>query len=233
MEGASDARRAATGCALGVLLAACGGPPRWEPAVGAERAMSRSSAALVRQAGITLVVDPEAWTKDPRRLASAVTVLHVRILNDGDEPVAIRYRDFRLVSELDEARRPLPPLALERARLAPSARAPRLHARGFRYAPYYLDAVGGPTACWTAGMALDPYDYDRFSRWREGLPTEPMVRRALPEGVLEPRGWVAGFLYFEPVAHEARRVTLQADFQPPLGAERIASVAIPFARARN
>ncbi len=217
--------------ALGV--AACGSSWRFVPASTVERATTRPGAGLVRRSGVTLVADPDGWPADPELADQGITAVHVRVLNDSDEPIAVRYRSFQLTSELGDARRPLPPLPMERER--PSARAtlPAVDALRFRFAPYYVDLVGDSTLCWPGGMELDPYYYGSYERWPTDLPSRAMVRAALPEGVLEPGGWLSGVLYFESMAPEARRVTLHVALDRPLGDQRVATVEVPFVGVRS
>jgi hypothetical protein len=81
---------------------------------------------------------------------------------------------------------------------------------------------------WTGGFAFDPYFYDRYERWRPSFPTDVMVERAPPEGVLNAGGWVSGFLYFDRVDPEAERLTLHADVDLPRGDERITTIELAF-----
>lgn len=63
------------------------------------------------------------------------------------------------------------------------------------------DTLGEDTAT-PYGYALDrdlDYYNTYYARWRKPLPTQEMVARALPEGVLQPGGKASGFLYFERV----------------------------------
>lgn len=107
---------------------------------------------------------------------------------------------------------------------------------GWRYfAPYY-GPVYGPGVryadrAWADGWGANPYHAP--GRWRPDLPTERMIRRALPEGVLEPGGAVAGFLYFDEVDDETRRITFEADLVAPVpDAPSVASFDVRF-RARG
>lgn len=221
------------GMLLVLGLAACTPSYRLVPASGVERATARPGAALVRGSGVTLIADPTLRPSDAKLLERGITALYVRIVNDSDEPIAVRYLSFLLMSDLGDERRPLPPFAIERARPVESAVAPSVDALRFRYAPYYADLVGDSTRCWTGGMALDPYYYETFLRWPADLPSALMVRRALPEGVLEPGGSIAGYLYFESLGPEVRRVVLEAELDRPLGDERVATIAIPFVGSRS
>jgi hypothetical protein len=216
--------RLATAGAL-ALVTACASRQRFVPASQLERASGDPSAAVVNQSGLTVVADADEWDAYPASLPALMTPVYVRIMNDSDHEIAIRYQDFHLATESGGRLAPLPPLASDRVNRA--AVLPQLDARGFHWAPYYRDLFGEDLDYWTGGFAFDPYYYDRYSRWRSDLPTTPMVERALPEGVLEAGGFVAGFLYF-PKANATRGVTLEVDLAPPEGSPRIADITIPF-----
>lgn len=212
---------------LGVLgaLTACAAPQRFVPASQMERASGDPSAAVVNRSGLTVVADADEWDAYPVSLPAIMTPVYVRIMNDSDREIAIRYKDFHLVTDTGRRLLPLPPLAAEGRNRAASL--PQLDARGFHWAPYYRDLFGDDLDYWTGGFAFDPYYYDNYSRWRSDLPTTPMVERALPEGVLEPGGFVAGYLYF-PRPGPAREVTLRVDLTPPEGSPEVAEIEIPF-----
>lgn len=55
-----------------------------------------------------------------------------------------------------------------------------------------------------------------------------MLRKGLPEGVLEPGGRVTGFLYFEGIGPDVDRVRLLADFPDAVTDERVTRLGIPF-----
>src|SRR5690606_21122103 len=148
------------------------------------------------------------------------TPIHVRILNQSDRPLAVRYQTFVLESDTGRELRPMPPIALDRSRPVRARRPPEPGARAFHFAPYYRGVFGEEVEYWTGGFAFDPYFYDGFASWRSSLPTETMIERALPEGVLASGGWVSGFLYFERVEPEARRLTLHVDLDLPQGEGR-------------
>jgi hypothetical protein len=62
----------------------------------------------------------------------------------------------------------------------------------------------------------------------EPLPTQDMVKRALPEGRLENGGTIAGFLYFQGVADRERQVILQAQLMDANTGEGLGELSIPF-----
>jgi hypothetical protein len=55
-----------------------------------------------------------------------------------------------------------------------------------------------------------------------------MLNQALPEGVLQPSGRIAGFLYFHRVRKSDGRVTFAEDVIDANTRERIATVRIPL-----
>lgn len=213
---------------IAIVLLGCASAQRFVPASGVPRSAGDPSAALVAGGGITIVADAEAWEAAPATLRALMTPILVRIRNDSDRAIGVRYQDFRLETELGRTLQPIPPLALDRARPLRTGAVPDPAGRGFRFAPYYRDLFGDGIDYWTGGFAFDPYYYDRYATWRPALPTPAMVARALPEGVLEPGGWVEGFVYFERVEPEARRVTLHVVLDLPQGEERVATIDIPF-----
>lgn len=74
---------------------------------------------------------------------------------------------------------------------------------GFRYAPYLSPYfIGAPI--YGGRFATNPLYWDRYEPVMKtvSLPTVDMLRKALPEGVLEPGGRLDGFVYFEGVGAE-------------------------------
>lgn len=76
----------------------------------------------------------------------------------------------------------------------------------------------------------NPGYWDRFGPLMRAveLPTSDMLRKGLPEGVLEPGGRVTGFLYFEGIGPDVDRVRLLADFPDAVTDERVTRLGIPF-----
>lgn len=215
-----------------LLLAAaglgCAGGQRLVPAAGVTRSSVDPGAAVVDRGGVTIAAHADAWRGVPDDLDRVMTPIYVRVRNDSDREIAIRYHDFRLESDLGRTLSPLPPIALDRSRPLRTGAAPVLDGSRFRFAPYYRDLFGDDTDYWTGGFAFDPYYYDRYDAWPPALPSSSMVERALPEGVIEAGGWVAGFLYFDAVEVEARAVTLRVHIDLPQREERVATIAILF-----
>lgn len=207
---------------------ACAAPQRFIPASDVERSSNDPSAGVVTRGGVTIVADAEGWSGDPATLPRLMTPIHVRILNQSDRALAVRYQTFVLKSDTGRELRPMPPIALDRTGPVRTRRPPEPDARAFHFAPYYRDVFGEEVEYWTGGFAFDPYFYDGYATWHASLPTEAMIERALPEGVLGTGGWVSGFLYFERVDPETARLTLHVDLDLPQGEERVATIDIAF-----
>jgi hypothetical protein len=77
--------------------------------------------------------------------------------------------------------------------------------RGFTPAPHYRTSHG------RTFFPRAPWNYDeytpRYNLWRYPLPTEDMLAKGIPEGVLDRGGTIAGFLYF---------AKIPADFERPI-----------------
>jgi hypothetical protein len=178
--------------------------------------------------GVRLEARVGAWRGVPDNLAAEVTPVLVTVTNEGDQPLRLRYNDFTLVSPSGKAFAALPPFNIEGAvgQYVDPLEYPLL---GFGVAPYlspyypWLVPFHGP-------VAFDSLYYRRYypAFVRIDLPTGDMIRKALPEGVVEPQERVAGFLYFEHVGGEVAQVDLKAELINAHTSEQFATVRIPF-----
>ncbi len=81
---------------------------------------------------------------------------------------------------------------------------PYYHGSHFAVAPYYAPYWPLFSTWPYAWAASDLAWYDRTYRtWPEQLPSEDMVNQALPEGVLDDGGTIAGLLYFQYAGRES------------------------------
>jgi len=193
------------------------------PGVGALPAPPGRAAA--EEAGIVLEAEPDAWRGIPSNLEEEVTPLLVTLTNDGDTPLRIRYNDFVLRGVGGQEYRALPPFDV-RETVTLSIREARFN--GFAVAPYLSPYYPGIRAYGDPSLFDDIY-YSRYypAFVRVNLPTGDMIQQALPEGVLEPGGRVAGFLYFEEVDEDARQVDLIQTLRTPDG-DAFGEIVIPF-----
>lgn len=214
--------------AAALAVTACKRRNPLEPAEAAEVVPGIDDGAETREAGVRLVARTQAWTGSPDILDD-VTPVWVEITNTTEDPLAVRYGDFRLVAVDGTEYVALPPFATDG-----SAKLPVPYANGgypgFWGAPYYAPrpyTTGPYPYAWYAPVGYD-YDY-YYNGWVEvPLPTPRMVQRALPEGALDPGARAAGFIYFPRVADEERAVDLRFALTDAKSNEQFALASIPF-----
>jgi len=202
------------------------------PAPDAEVAPGPGRGAVDRAAGVRVEARVGAWRWEPENLARALTPVQVEIDNHSGRALRIRYEEFVLVDGAGERFAALPPFDIEAdvtERRPAYTTAYGLH--GFHVAPhlsYYY-----PRASVHHGPFLHhPHYYGTgYPRLREiELPTNDMLARALPEGVLDPDAGVTGFVYFEPVEEPAEdEVAFRLVLVDAANGERFGTVEIPFA----
>jgi hypothetical protein len=93
------------------------------------------------------------------------------------------------------------------------------------YNPSPLELPG-----WPGPFPYDPVCGSRYySLWRAPLPTEDMLEKALPEGVLAEGGYLrSGFLYFEEVEEDLSRLDFTFELVDATSGEGFGTVRIPF-----
>jgi hypothetical protein len=180
---------------------------------------------------ISLWVDGDAWRGEPRDLEKVVAPVWVTVQNRGKQPVRLMYKDLALEYPSGIKVNPLPPFSM---RTEGPTRTTAIHVPTFRYhgfyvAPAYRWYYPGLRA-WYRPLPYDPMFYDTYyARWRVPLPTEDMLRGALPEGVLEPGGSVSGFLHFPDVPRDAHGVfTFRASVAEDGDGQTVASLDVPL-----
>lgn len=220
-----------TACCL--AAAGCAGMPILVP-TGESRV--DQDTAVMSERGIELTVNTQAWTGQPE-VARALTPIEVRVENRSEQPLRVRYQNFTLITDGGARYGAMPPLQIDRTISevkrygydSPFTR-PGFHHRGFRVAPYYGYLYPELTV-YQGRFYYDPFYFNRYETvWKEiQLPTGDMIRRALPEGVLEPGGELQGMLFFERLERGVERATLTADFVSSADGDLVAQVSIPMA----
>ncbi len=212
--------------AAAALTSACATTTELTPAPGALRAAGPGQAAQAAVSGVRVVASAEAWSGFPQRL-DEVTPLLVALHNDSGVPVRVRYDDFQLVSARGTRYAALPPFAIDESEVVAVGYVDPWP--GFSVAPWHAGYFPG----WRSAaypLRYDPFYYDAYrpAYARVALPTEDMLRRALPEGVIEPGGTVRGFLYFQQVDDDEGRVDFTFRVFNALTGEPMGVVTIPF-----
>jgi len=217
---------------LPVLLAGCLGTA----ACGHGRLVPSDAAALVRGTddaavafadGLRCTAETDAWEGKPGDLPASVAPIKVRISNDSEKPVRVRYEDFALVGESGRTYRPLPLIPFEHDARVPIS--PIYASDRFFVAPRLHD-VYPELPSWSNPLPRDEALYAReYAKWGDTHPDRHVLREGLPEGMLAGGGSVTGFLYFESPTGRERGATLAAEFDRGGDAKGlITKLEIPF-----
>jgi hypothetical protein len=203
--------------------------PELTPAPAANRVLGLEDAAMAEVAGVRTIVRAGAWTGVPAALPE-LTPLQTSIENRSGRPLRIQYHQFALVTPSGRRYAALPPYKIEGTAVSSGPiMAPGFPYRDFSFAPYYnprpLELPG-----WPGPFPYDPdYGSRYYSLWRAPLPTEDMLEKALPEGVLAEGGYLqAGFLYFEEVDEELSQLDFTFELVDATSGERFGTIRIPF-----
>jgi hypothetical protein len=182
---------------------------------------------------VSVRADASAWSEG--KITAAVTPVRVTVRNDSGRPVRIRYSDFSLTDEKGRRYSALPPFEVKTNADRPTIaggyspiREPEFKSSGFVVFPFYGPLY--PTlATYEESYFMDPLYYTSYyAYWRQsGLPTDDMLGRALPEGVLASGGSVTGFLYFEHVPNTAGSVRFVADLVNAATNNTFGTIVIP------
>lgn len=112
---------------------------------------------------------------------------------------------------------------------------PHYHYRPvFRHYRPYASFYWGPHWWWYPYPYPYPYwwGYPYPYYYQVPIPSQDMVNQALPEGVVEDGGRVAGFLYFQRVVDRESRLRFEARFVDAKTNELVATIKIPLAVTR-
>jgi len=116
-----------------------------------------------------------------------------------------------------------------RPRPGPGPGHPQFHSQHFRIAPPYIRFYAG-FPLWTLPWLWTGLYYDRWhGHWPTSLPSEDMVRRAFPEGVLEDDGVLSGYVYFQYTGRETA-LELQVSLVDATSGEALGVAKVPFQR---
>ncbi|MDC0712597.1 hypothetical protein POL68_29305 [Stigmatella sp. ncwal1] len=212
-----------------MLFVGCIPRTQLQPRADAQALAQEPNAAVTEQAGIKLVADGAAWKGHPGNLDRRLTPVEVRLENLGNRPLRIRYEQFDLMGGSRFQYAALPPSSLKDV-VAPGPRCV------LSPAPLHWHHTGGwrrglGWRPWGLGPFYDPfYDpyYTRTVPCDEPLPTQDMLKQALPEGTLAPGGSISGFLYFQGLAERESQVTLQTRLVDAQTGETFGELDIPF-----
>jgi hypothetical protein len=231
------------GWVLALVIIGCIPETHLQPRPDARSLKSDPSAAIAETHGVRLVADGVAWQGYPSDLERRLTPVRIWVENHSGRTLSIRDTFFNL---LGESRFRYAALSAQKMEEVDDAQ-PRCVAG---YAPSYWSVGlswgwGGyhgyplyPWSPWVPGPYYYPfadpfYGPSPYMYCDEPLPTQDMVKQALPEGTLENGGTVAGFLYFQDVGERERQVLLQARLVDASTGQPFGQLTIPFEVRKN
>lgn len=201
---------------------------------GPQARRAGTETAVTHVDGVAFELRSDAWS-GLESVVDHITPVRVKLTNESDRPIRLRYSDFALIAPEGRRYAALPPFGVtgtvQEPRLvraySPVTRPYFLHHR-FDVAPYY-GALYPHLAPDVGVYHYDPFYHGAYYHyWVEiPLPTRGMLEWALPEGVIRPGGHVEGFFYFERVDPEEPYVVFRADLVTDDG-QRFGEVRIPF-----
>lgn len=214
--------------ALALLLTAGCAPQQaaLTPAPSAQEEPGATKAATAEVAGVRVTVAPDQWTGPPATIPE-VRALHAAIDNRSGRPLRLRYNEFRLMSPAGTTATALPPHQIERTAVTAIPQ-PAFHSHRFWVAPHHTHFYPHMTP-WPHRFAFDEAYYTRhYGLWHEYYPTQEIVEQAIPEGVLDDGGQVAGFVYFQEIDPELTRITFTMELVDAQTEESFGTVQLPF-----
>jgi hypothetical protein len=191
---------------------------------------SLANAASEQVAGVCLTLTSGRWNGIPHELPELATPLYVRIDNNSEHPLRLRYDAFELVGAKEKVLVAQAPYALEidgavvRPVLLPqNYLGPE---PGFTPAPHYRTPDG------RTFFPRAPWNYDeytpKYNLWSYPLPTKDMLAKGIPEGVLDPGGTITGFLYFAKIPADLERPIFKMEMVNAESGNSFGTIRIPM-----
>jgi hypothetical protein len=242
-----------------VGMIGCATTPVLKPAPGDTLAAGKQDTVQADVAGVVVLIDGNAWKGDPPNLGELFTPVLVTIQNNSGKSVRVSYADFNLSSSTGFTSAAIPPvkakgqlswadpksskvpvqLALyEPDRPGKDTLSGRVRLAAFEHgfdhdrfmvAPHFANFYPGMEA-WPYSYPYDPFYYDSlYASWPEKLPTQDMLSKGLPEGVVQDNGKISGFVYFKGVGSQESSVTFGMNLADATNGQSIGQVSVPFA----
>jgi hypothetical protein len=208
------------------VLEACVHEKVLEPAGGVPVVPGRRDVAEAATDGVTVTATGDSWKGDPPGLGSLFTPVRITIENHSGRALRVTYRDFSLSGASGFQYPAIRPIRARGTLSAPEATSSAAR-------PTYAD-VYPAVEDWPGPVVYPPYEYHGFDgSWPEHLPTQDMLSRALPEGLLQDGGKVSGFVYFRSVTERESAVELGMTLAEATDGRAFGRIAIPFQTAQQ
>lgn len=198
-----------------------------------------AAADAARAEGVQMTVAGGGWTGHPAELEGSLTPLRVDIRNNSGRALRVRFDEIKLISPAGREYAALPPYEIDETMTDTVDKPldPEFAHDRFFVVPYASRHFTPGLRPWNEPFAYDAAYYGpRYAEWpaysrrvEVQLPTEDMVSRGLPEGVLEDGGSVSGFVYFQKVPGSLDRVDFRAELVDARTGEEFGTVTVPLA----
>lgn len=216
------------------------------PAAGAVRVPGDGDCAYGEVAGVRVWACGNAWDGAPGNLADLLTPVFVTLENRSGQKLRLTEEDFALSGSSGMRYAALPPYPGDlrsEAPMGPSVVLADYHPAVPPSAAPPRHRPGPPSRFWVVrprvhvGVPVWPLPWlwwnaawhQRYSAaWPAPLPSQDVVRRALPDGVLDEQGVVSGFLYFQQVSGREAVVNLELALHDAETGTGFGTVRIPF-----
>jgi hypothetical protein len=210
---------------VAALLVGCAHTEVLKPAAGATQIPNENDTAVAESAGVRLVLTG-VWKGNPGDLWQVVTPVRVTIENHSGVPLRIHYKQFELTGPSGVTVHAIPPFRIQR---------PGVVTPYYPYTDFYIPPVFSPWypsfPLWNVPFDYDPFYFDNYYVWQQPLPSQDMLSKALPVGVLDNGGHMTGYLYFQKVAKEVPEVTFTANLVDAKTNKDIGKISIPLVPA--
>jgi len=207
-------------CLAAVVSFGCTVEPVVVPGPGMDPTLA-TGPSFVEVAGVRVWADSR-WEGQPARLPEVLTPVRVTLENHSGHPLRVSYRDVSLLGASGFRYLALPPFPLERSPSSTLDRprvtlvdfhpahpvsprrmvVPRYPHKHFYVTRPYVPLFPGYLV-WPHLWAWEAYSSRLYANWPSNLPSEDMQDLALPEGVLQEGGNIAGYLYFQQTRRES------------------------------
>jgi len=211
------------------FLCACVRPPALRP-VPAVALSDDPDAAFRAEQGVEARLETDAWRGIPGVLPGVVPVL-LSIENSSGRSLVVRYGSFALVTCDGTRVAALPPVEVPAGTGGTGSSVPL--EPEFGYDDYAVAPPVGPLypgmGVWIGPFVFDSGYYStNFGAWPAELPTQDVVSRGIPEGVIRPGGRISGFLYFNGLPADADTVAFRFELLDAETGERFGMLEVPL-----
>ncbi len=219
-----------------LLILSCATNIKIVPGPGAQNSEVLEGAVYAEAAGVSILVEAQAWTGRPDIL-DKITPLRLTLQNNSGRLLLIRYSEFSITGlSSQNIYAALPPYEITGTLKDPWIILPypfplpsSIDCQKFSVAPY-CSRMYPSFPAYQDSFTIDSLYYSRYyTVWAKiDLPTEEMIVKVLPDGVIESGGHASGFLYFEKVSRNEEKLLFTAELIDAVKGTLMGKIEIPL-----